>query len=156
MIAKGLAGECNVLFFDNGALPKTMVHVGATHLYEIDPTTNETVWKFSNRGKRGALFSQVMGSIAKLPNGNILVSEDAAGRTLQIKPAEKEGGEIVWEYQAPFTVARSSLYDYDYCPQLKAMPKPEMKRVSPFPLDSFKVLPDEERKDGNVTAVIAK
>ena len=156
MVPKGIAGEGNVLFFDNGLLPKTMRHAHSTYLYEIDPITNETVWKYSSRWKSGALFSSVAGSIAKLPNGNILVSEDNGGRTLQIKPSEKEGGEIVWEYQAQVNAARSSFYDYDYCPQLKAMPVPEVKRVSPLPLGEFKVLPDEERKDGNVTAIIAK
>ncbi len=156
MISKGLPGEGNILFFDNGALPRTMIHVGATHLYEIDPVTGETVWKFSNRGQAGWLLSATMGSIAKMPNGNIFVSEDNTGRTLQIKPKEKEGGEIVWEHMANFSGARSSLYDYDYCPQLKALPHPKMLRVSPVKNAQFKILPDEQRKGGIVTAPVQK
>ena len=83
----------------------------------------------------------------KLPNGNVFASEDVTGRLIQIKPDPKhpDGGEIVWEYVHRSDFGRPKPYPYDYCPQMKDLPKPQELAVTPPVRDSYKLVPDALR-----------
>ena len=92
----------------------------------------------------GGLFSALLSSAQRLPNGNTLIDEGSAARMLEVTPE----GEIVWEYlphepgkkpdgsigQGP--VYRAYRYPYSYIPQL---PQPEEHSVIPPDIYSFRV-----------------
>lgn len=123
MIEKGYAGEGNILVFDNGASPyKNLAHAGCSFVLEINPVTNEVVWVYEDREKFHSNFTS---SCQRVKNGNTIVCEAAGSRFFEVT---KEG-DIVWEY-----VERSNRvyrYPYDYCPQTKALGKPEEMPVIP-------------------------
>ena len=128
MVAKGLPGEGNILLFDNGLFPRHRDHNGATIVFEINPVTKDTVWKYETYGySNQKFFSKTKGSITRLPNGNTFISEDNNGRLFQVTPM----GEIVWEYVNRSDVSRAIQYPYDFTPQLRAMPKPKEMKVTP-------------------------
>jgi len=131
MIAKGLPGEGNIIFFDNGLNAKDRNRVGRTLLGELNPTTGELEWQYESKGYGNMhFFSATMGSESRLPNGNTFISEDNTGRLFEVTHDKKhpEGGEIVWEYVMPEYSQRSRVYMDDYCPQFK-----QIKRVTkPF------------------------
>ncbi|MEE8363140.1 MAG: aryl-sulfate sulfotransferase [Dehalococcoidia bacterium] len=83
----------NVQIFDNGmhrrGLPRSRV-------VEINPATSETVWEYSAQPEE-EFFSAHISSAERLPNGNVLVCEGAAGRLFEITPR----GEVVWEWVNP-------------------------------------------------------
>ena len=133
MIEKGIEGAGNIILFDNGVGSNTMGSPGVpargeiSVILEINPLTKSIVWIYQN-GKD--FFSATQGTQQRLPNGNTFISEDNTGRLFEVK----RDGEIVWEYVMPPLPGRDSLhgdgtrphrYPYVYCPQLKAMPKPE-------------------------------
>jgi hypothetical protein len=128
MIEKGLQGAGNIIFFDNGLFPKHRDHSGQTIILEINPVTKDIVWKYETLGYSNIkFFSKTKGSMNRLPNGNTFISEDNTGRLFQVN-AE---GDIVWEYVNRTDTSRAAPYAYDYCPQLKAMPRPKELKVTP-------------------------
>ncbi len=153
MIPKGYPGEGNILFFDNGLFVRSGAHSGQSVVYEINPANNEVVWRYLPAMMGSTrFFSKYKGSAYKLKNGNVLISEDYAGRVFQVKPdnSHPDGGEIVWEYQFDTVISRTTMYPYDFTPQLKALPKPKELKVSPLNPGEWKVLPDAQRKGGTV------
>lgn len=153
MIPKGKPGAGNIMVFDNGLFTRNGVHAGQSVVWEIDPSTSKAVWRYVPAGAGSFRFlSKYKGSAYKLDNGNVLISEDYAGRVFQVRPDAllPDGGEIVWEYVYPSVISRTSMYPYDYCPQLQAMTKPAELKVSPLDPASWQVLPDAQRKDGAV------
>lgn len=151
MIPKGYPGEGNIILFDNGLFPHHENHSGQSIVWEINPSTNEPVWRYMAAEMGSTRFwAKYKSSAYKLPNGNVLISEDYGARAFQVKPdiTHPDGGEIVWEYVADSLLSRTSIYPYDYTPQLKAMKKPNELKVSPLNPESWKVLPDAQRKDG--------
>lgn len=156
MIEKGKPGAGNIMVFDNGLFTRNGAHSGQTVVWEIDPATSKAVWRYVPAGAGSFRFlSKYKGSAYKMDNGNVLISEDYAGRVFQVKPdaTHPDGGTIVWEYVYPSIISRTSLYPYDYCPQLKAMKKPAEQKVSPLDPGFWQVLPDAERKGGAVVKV---
>lgn len=149
MIPKGLPGEGNFMMFDNGngdRLPG-MRHNGHSIVWEFQPDTFEVVWRYmAMPGYSDRFLSRVQGTAYKLPNGNVLISEDVSGRTFQVKPDHEhpDGGEIVWEHIGLETVNRTQMYSYDYIEQFASLSKSE-KKVSPLDPKFFHVLPDEDR-----------
>lgn len=126
MIEKGLPGAGNILIFDNGALPlNALRHEGQSYVLEILPS-KEIVWKYENGEK---FFSKFRSNAQRLPNGNTFICESEGPRVFEIIPE----GEIVWEYTVPYQyiIGRAYRYPYDYCPQLKALGKPEEKPIKP-------------------------
>jgi outer membrane protein assembly factor BamB len=124
MIAKGLPGEGNILFLDNGLFAKNRDRVGQSLLGELNPVTGELVWQYETQGYSNMhFFTKTMGSEERLPNGNTFISEDNAGRLFEVTydPKNPEGGEIVWEYMLPTISQRSHIYPADFCPQFKAI-----------------------------------
>ena len=70
--------------------------VGISRIVEIDPMTLEIVWRYT--GSELVPFeSKILGSSARLPNGNTLMTEGMGGRALEVN----RDGMIVWEYLNP-------------------------------------------------------
>jgi hypothetical protein len=86
-----LLGDGNLLLFDNqgGA-------GGSARVLEIDPETAEAVWSWGEAPEQ-AIFSPEGGTVARLANGNTLITASESGRVVEIDAA----GEIVWEYRSP-------------------------------------------------------
>jgi hypothetical protein len=85
-----LLANGNVLVFDNR--PRR----GYSRVVEIDPRVGKIVWKYEGSpGER--FYSEKMGGCQGLPNGNVLITESAAGRAFEV---DREG-RIVWEFLNP-------------------------------------------------------
>lgn len=68
-----------------------------SRVVEFDPLTQGIVWEY--HGDAGhPFYSEVCGSLQRLPNGNTLVVESTEGRAFEVTP----GKEIVWEFLNPF------------------------------------------------------
>jgi len=92
MIRKGRPGAGNIILFDNSLFPRHRTHTGQSIIVEMDPTTQEIVWKYETEGYANIkFFSKTMGTQERLPNGNTYISEDNTGRLFQVKP-DGEGG----------------------------------------------------------------
>jgi hypothetical protein len=142
MIDKGLPGAGNIVLFDNALFPKHRDHNGQSYVIELNPITKDIVWKYETLGYSNIkFFSKTKSSQKRLPNGNTFISEDNTGRIFQIT----SDGEIAWEYVNRTDVSRASPYAYDYCPQLKALPKPKELRVTPPINPDWQLKPDALR-----------
>jgi hypothetical protein len=131
MIEKGLPGEGNIIIFDNGAPPiketsQSLEHTGKSYILEIDPATEELVWKYENGEK---FYSAFRSSVQRVPNGNTLICESEGSRIFEVTRA----GEIVWEYAVEWNniIGRAYRYPYNYCRQLATMGNPKEKMVKP-------------------------
>ncbi len=78
-----------ILIFDNGTAR------GYSAAVEIDPSTNEEVWRYEDRA---GFFSAYRSGVQRLPNGNTLICESDAGRIFEVTPDK----EVVWDYYSPF------------------------------------------------------
>lgn len=150
MIPKGYPGAGNIMVFDNGLFTRNGAHAGQSVVWEIRPDNCEVVWRYLPAMAGSSKFlSKYKGSAYKLKNGNVLISEDYAGRVFQVRPDKNhpDGGEIVWEYVHDSVISRTTMYPYDFTPQLKGMRKPQELKVSPLHPGYFKVLPDSMRQN---------
>ena len=80
----------HILLFDNGQ--------SASQIIELDPLTSEVVWRYA---PLDGFYSEMRGSVQRLPNGNTLVTESDPGVVFEVTP----GGETVWRYLNPLTTA---------------------------------------------------
>ena len=145
MIEKGLSGAGNIIFFDNGLFTRHRTHTGQSFVIEMNPVTQEIVWKYETEGYANIkFFSKTMGTQKRLPNGNTFIAEDNKGRLFQVKP----DGEIVWEYVNRGGTTRPSVIPYDFTPQLRALPQPEALAVTPPNNLEWHLKPDKFRKKG--------
>jgi hypothetical protein len=143
MIEKGLPGAGNIILFDNGLFPRHRDHSGQTFIIELNPTTQEVVWKYETEGYSNMkFFSKTMGSQKRLPNGNTFIAEDNTGRLFQVKP----DGDIVWEYVNRGGTTRPFPVAYDFTPQLRALPRPQELAVTPPNNLEWQLVPDVLRK----------
>ena len=143
MIEKGLPGAGHIILFDNSLFPRHRTHTGQTFIIEMNPVSKEIVWKYETDGYANMkFFSKTMGSQKRLPNGNTFIAEDNTGRLFQVKP----DGTIVWEFVNRGGTTRPSVVPYDFTPQLRAMPRPQEKRVTPPNNLEWHLLPDDERQ----------
>jgi len=129
MIEKRLPGEGNITVYDNGAPPlRSSAHVGKSFILEIDPVTEEIVWKFED-GER--FYSSFRSNVQRLPNGNTLICESEGPRIFEVT----RESEIVWEHTFEWTplFGWAYRYPYDQCPQLRVLGKPEERQVVPPP-----------------------
>ncbi|MBD3349845.1 MAG: hypothetical protein GF400_11720 [Candidatus Eisenbacteria bacterium] len=104
-----LLANGNVLLFDNGFFR------GWSRVIEYDPVADEIVWEYKESDPYD-FFSRGRGACQKLPNGNVLITESAKGRVLEVTP----DGEVVWNFLNPSrqrdrrgTFYRSFRYDRD-------------------------------------------
>ncbi len=80
----------HILLFDNGQ--------SASQIIELDPLTSAVVWRYA---PLDGFYSEMRGSVQRLPNGNTLVTESDPGVVFEVTP----GGETVWRYLNPLTTA---------------------------------------------------
>jgi hypothetical protein len=73
---------------------------GPSEILEYDPVARKVVWRYAGTPGQKKFYSGAAGSVARLPNGNLLASLSFQGRAVEITPA----GRIVWEYRAPFEI----------------------------------------------------
>ena len=143
LIEKGLPGAGNIILFDNSLFPRHRTHTGQTIIVEMDPISQEIVWKYETEGYANIkFFSKTMGTQKRLPNGNTYIGEDNTGRLFQVDTS----GKIVWEYINRGGTTRPSVVPYGFTPQLRALGDPEEKRVTPPENLEWQLLPDEDRE----------
>jgi hypothetical protein len=148
MIPRGLPGEGNILVFDNGGwagygAPNPGAPTGRrnalrdySRVLEFEPVTLGVVWEYPERKGEagfgtvsGSLYSPLMSSAQRLPNGNTLITEGNSGRIFEVT-AEFE---VVWEYVNPYfgkksrqnMIYRAYRVPYAWVPQLA----PPMERA---------------------------
>lgn len=85
----------NVLIFDNGQFRRDTTGL-FSRVIEVDPKTNEIVWKYQDNPRINFFSSHISGA-RRLTNGNTLITEGMFGRMFQVTP----DGEVVWEYINP-------------------------------------------------------
>ena len=157
MIPQGLPGEGNILIFDNGGWagygePTRTSKDGTkadlrdcSRILEIDPVTMKIVWEVSGKDLYPGLdeignyklYSALVSSAQRLPNGNTLITEGVGGRLIEVTPDK----EIVWEYLSPFEtimnfIYRAYRYPYSYVPQI---PVPAETPVERLDIKTFRV-----------------
>jgi hypothetical protein len=109
MIPYALPGAGNILVFDNGGGREGLVGPSGagyggpsgfprykrdfSRVVEFDPISLKIVWEYKAEG----FFSQFISCAQRLPNGNTLVTEGAAGRLFEVTQAR----ELVWKFVAP-------------------------------------------------------
>ena len=86
----------NILVYDNGTQRRHMGVFPHSRAFEINPNTNEIVWKYEDSFPFAFYSPQISGA-QRLPGGNTLICEGLRGRIFQVTP----GGEVVWEYVNP-------------------------------------------------------
>lgn len=87
-----------ILLFDNRG------NGGESRLLEVDPLTGEIAWQWSGEPP-SAFSSTIAGTVARLPNGNTLVTESVPGRAFELGP----GGRRVWELRSPHRAGRDDV-----------------------------------------------
>ena len=70
---------------------------GASRVIQFDPQSMFIFWQYTGTEQK-PLYSAFNSSVDPLPNGNILITESAGGRLLEVNQA----GEIVWEFYNPY------------------------------------------------------
>ncbi len=69
---------------------------GGSRIVKVNPASGEIVWSWSGEPP-GTLRSEIGGACARLPGGNLLISESVPGHALEIDSE----GRIVWELRTP-------------------------------------------------------
>jgi hypothetical protein len=82
-----------VLVFDNG------LDMRRTRLVAVDPSTGEVVWNWSAQPPQ-SFFCALAGGCEQLANGNLLVTNSAAGGAFELTM----DGQIVWQMTLPVEV----------------------------------------------------
>ena len=93
----------NILFFANGADVNIHGPETGSAVVEVDPATNEEVWRYEGSPRR-SFMSWFISGCQRLSSGNTLICEGLWGRLFEVTP----NGEIVWDYTSPYFV------DYDH------------------------------------------
>ena len=119
MIEPGLPGAGNIIIFDNGIGCRSIAHEGCSYILEIDPVTEEIVWKYEHGH---AFYSATAGVQQRLKNGNTLITSSCGGRVFEITVE----GQIVWEWVPVYKPMRPNRYAYDFCPQLQSLEPKEL------------------------------
>jgi len=85
----------NVLVFANGAYSSDL---HCSQVWEIDPASNEIVWRYRGKDNPQAFFSPHIGGCQRLHTGNTFICEGAKGCLFEVT----HDGDIVWEYINPY------------------------------------------------------
>jgi len=91
----------NILVFANGVYQSDLHH---SQILEIDPATNEVVWRYKAKDDFTSFFSPHMGGAQRLPSGNTLICEGNKGCLFEVTPE----GDIVREFVSPHFVQSDS------------------------------------------------
>jgi hypothetical protein len=81
------------VFSNNSASGSQLELLGRSTIIAVDPATGITRSLFGE-GPEATMFTSIRGKHQALPNGNLLMTEFAAGRILEVDPH----GALVWEY----------------------------------------------------------
>ena len=84
-----------VLVFGNGIYARDLHH---SAVWEIDPDTNDVVWKYTAQRNAMSFFSPIISSCQRLSSGNTFICEGTKGCLFEVTP----DGDVVWEYINPF------------------------------------------------------
>ena len=151
MIPRGLPGEGDILVFDNGGWAGYGVaNPGAptgrrnalrdnSRVLQFNPVTLEPTWQYPERREGpafalgGPLYSPLMSSAQRLPNGNTLITEGNTGRIFEVT----DKGEVVWEYINPHfgrknrqnIIYRAYRVPYEWVPQAERSQEKAVPRV---------------------------
>ncbi len=80
----------NILVFDNGVRQKR------SRILEVDPRDGRIVWRYGEQEGQH-FYSNVRGSVQRLPNGNTLITDSNHGRVFEVTT----DGRMVWEFFNP-------------------------------------------------------
>lgn len=133
LIPKGLAGEGNLLFFDNGSNDRDY-----SRIIELDPITLEIVFEFTDGFK-----SKTQGSVQKLVNGDYLIGDSEERRMIRVnKDGDVENRFIVWfEFYRAIRHPELWLTEYKYSEDeiaaIKKLGKEEVKPLTNHELDMY-------------------
>ena len=83
-----------VLLFDNKGGGRS--YASRSRIIEFDPVTLERTWLYQG-DTENPFFSQMCGTVQRLPNGNTLITESDHGRAFEVT----RDGRTVWEYLNP-------------------------------------------------------
>jgi len=86
-----VVGPRSLLVFDNLGAGQDRSRV-----LEIDPFTQEVLWRYGGDRKTD-FFSKTLGTAARLPNGDTLITESENGRAFEVTPKGTE----VWGFVSP-------------------------------------------------------
>jgi len=84
----------HILVFANASYSRDL---HASEVWEIDPKTNDIVWRYRQKQNPFAMFSPMVSGCQRLASGNTLVCEGAKGCVAEVTPK----GDVVWEYVNP-------------------------------------------------------
>lgn len=88
----------NLLMMDNrGGNSTRPLWRNRSRALEYHPPTKSVVWQ-SPRAEEGRLYTDFLGYVQRLSNGNTLITESTQGHVVEVDPA----GEVVWEYYSPY------------------------------------------------------
>ena len=88
-----LAADGTMMIFDNHGPQWNYMNRLASRVIEFDPLTRNVLWDYTGT-REHPFLSYFCGSVASLPNGNVLISETSGGRAFEVTRKK----EIVWEY----------------------------------------------------------
>ena len=81
----------NILVFANGLYGGDLSH---SQVWEINPRTNEIVWRYVAKDDMTSFYSPHMGGAQRLPSGNTLICEGNKGCLFEVTP----DGDVVREF----------------------------------------------------------
>ena len=82
----------DVMVFDNGQY--LLGQPSSSQVLEIDPRTNEIVWRFPDtRNAFSTLYSSIISGAQRLPNGNTLITYGIPGRLIEVT----KDHDVVWD-----------------------------------------------------------
>jgi len=87
----------NILVFANGLYGGDLSH---SQVWEIDPGTNDIVWRYVAQDDPMSFYSPHMGGAQRLPSGNTLICEGSKGCLFEVTPDHR----IVREFVSPHFV----------------------------------------------------
>jgi len=153
MIPRGLPGEGDILVFDNGGWAgygarspgaptgRRNALRDSSRVLQFSPVTLAPVWQYPERKEgpgfgpiSGPLYSPLMSSAQRLPNGNTLITEGNTGRIFEVTGK----GEIVWEYINPYygrkdrqnIIYRAYRVPYEWVPQAERFHETPVSRAA--------------------------
>ncbi|MCA9509381.1 MAG: hypothetical protein KC560_01665 [Myxococcales bacterium] len=94
-----------LLLFDNGSTGVRHETDGRSRILAVDPATADAEVVYEG-GDAAPFFSATCGAVARLANGDTLVTETDAGRAFELAP----DGAIVWEYYTPHRAGEDGEY----------------------------------------------
>ncbi|MEM8709754.1 MAG: arylsulfotransferase family protein [Planctomycetota bacterium] len=89
----------SILMLDNcGGNQDLPLKADQSRVIEIDPATDEILWRYPSAQNADADFLTLMlGYVERQPGGNTLVTEAIQGHLFEVTPE----GDVVWEYYSP-------------------------------------------------------